>query len=84
MNPGTRYVGDGRGPVTRGGKKPITKQGAHGTLYRYRVAYKGTENDPGAPPFAMCVWAYDEEHALEKVTDPDQGWLATSAGRVYA
>ena len=77
-----RYKGDGRGKIPKGAR-PVTKPGKHGTLYRYRVVYRGVEHDPAAPAFDACVWAYDEEHALEKLTDPDQGWEAVSAARLY-
>lgn len=77
-----RYQGDGRGKIPKG-MRPRTKPGRYGTLYRYRVAYRGEERDPAAPDFDTFVWAYDEEHALEKVTDPDQGWEALSASRLY-
>ena len=26
---------------------PLTKPGRYGTLYRYRIMYRGTEDDPG-------------------------------------
>lgn len=62
--------------------RPVSKPGKHGTLYLYRVSYcDGVETcdgmratpDPAAPPMYVDVWAYDTEHAMEKVDSPEEG-----------
>lgn len=71
----------------------ITKPGKHGTLYLYRVTYcDGIEGpdgmcprpDPACTEMSVRVYAYNEEHALEKVDSPDEGWVALSATRERA
>lgn len=42
--------------------EPVTKQGAHGTLYRYRTIY-GDGLDAGFTPQPWSCWAYNAEHA---------------------
>lgn len=49
-------------------RKPLTKPGKHGTLYRYRIAY---EIDPGVW-FTWSTWAYDADHAVDR-------WLETAS-----
>lgn len=41
-----------------------TKQGEHGTLYRYRMKYRDP-NDPGFPESVWSCWAYNTIHAWE-------------------
>lgn len=52
-----------------------SKPGKHGTLYKYTVRWHDQE-DPDAPTERAFVWAYNESHAVEKVTESlyDQGW----------
>lgn len=50
----------------------ITKQGAHGTLYRYVVEY--TDDDPGFGVAHWHCWAYNTEHAIDKFFDDDDGF----------
>jgi hypothetical protein len=76
-----RYAGDGRGTLR--GRSLVTKPGKFGTLYLYRVEYRGAERDPAAPELHVNVWAYDPEHATEKVADEDQGWEVLSTRRLY-
>lgn len=54
--------------------KPLTKQGAHGKLYRYEIEYK--DPDPGCPVFEWRCWAYNSEHAIEKFYEgpEDNDW----------
>lgn len=52
-----------------------TKQGEHGTLYRYHIEYTD-DSDPGCPVMTWCTWAYSEQGAVERFHDgPDaDGW----------
>lgn len=59
----------------------------------YRVTYcDGIEGpdgmcprpDPACTEMSVRVYAYNEEHALEKVDSPDEGWVALSATRERA
>ena len=57
----------------------ITKPGKHGTLKLYRIAYHddGNKYNDGI----SRVWAYDEDHAIEKFYDSDDtGWVIASIG----
>lgn len=46
----------------------MTKQGRHGTLYRFHVmSHDALDN--GAPANLSKVWAYDADHAWEIVRD---------------
>ena len=62
--------------------KPITKPGAHGTLYRYAIVYR--DNDPACPEFTARLWAYNSEHVLEQFYDaPDgDGWRILRMARM--
>lgn len=64
-----------------------TKQGKHGTLYRFRVHYTSQpEIDDGQPYFesAIMSWAYDEEHAREKFEESEDGdgWRITKISKM--
>lgn len=48
--------------------KYVTKPGRHGTLYLYRYEYRDPQ-DIGFPRTRNNVWAYDAEHAVEKIAD---------------
>ena len=63
---------------------PLTKPGRYGTLYRYRIMYRGTEDDPGQLDQPWHCWAYNLEHAEEKFYDcgDDDGWRIVSLARV--
>ena len=55
-------------------KRPITKPGKHGTLYRYAIRYTD-ESDPGCPEMVWCTWAYDRNHAVDRFyEDGAEGW----------
>ena len=59
----------------------LTKSGAHGTLYRYELEYRGA--DPGCPVFTQRVWAYNKESAVERFyEDADTGWVLLRLARV--
>lgn len=45
----------------------ITKPGADGTLYSFEVEV--TPCDPGQAPYKVRRWAYDANHAAERVAD---------------
>ena len=49
-------------------QKYVTKPGKHGTLYLYRYEYFDPQ-DPAFPRTSNNVWAYDAEHAAEKIAD---------------
>lgn len=54
------------------GKKPVTKQGEHGTLYLYEIEFdEGGDPDPGEPPWMSKtkLYGYDREHAIERFYD---------------
>jgi thioredoxin reductase (NADPH) len=70
--------------VAEAGGRFLTKPGKHGTLHRYRITYKGSENDPSALPMHYNVWAYNEEDARDKFNDNDEGWEVISVARVRA
>ncbi len=66
--------------------KPLTKPGAHGTLYRYAIVYTDKYDDC-CPHDTWHCWAYSLEHAEEKFYDRsvDQwgdGWRIVSLARV--
>lgn len=65
-------------------RKPLTKQGAHGTLYRYKITYKD-ESDPGCPVFSYSLWAYNQEHAESRFYDSEDadGWEIISISVVH-
>jgi hypothetical protein len=69
----------------RDGRVPVTKEGRHGTLYRYATAY----NDPPPvehPDFLWCCWAYNAEHAALKFAESSalEGFVMTGEPkRVY-
>lgn len=49
------------------GKRPVTKQGKHGTLYLYELVFEEDFDEDRMPEW-MRVWktyAYDREHAIE-------------------
>ena len=50
----------------------MTKQGAHGVLYRYVVEYTD-KSDPGFGVDRWHCWAYNIEHAIDKF-DTDDGF----------
>ena len=55
-----------------------TKQGKHGTLYRYAIDYRDScDKFIGGTQY---LWAYDIEHAEEKFYDAEDsyGWVAVS------
>jgi hypothetical protein len=57
------------------GREPLTKGGAYGTLYRYRVPYTDP-GDPGFPPhFVWHCWAYSAEHAAYLFDDGEHADL---------
>lgn len=62
--------------------QPVTKPGKHGTLYRYELVYR--DNSDMSPEATQVVWAYDQEHAIEKFFDgPDfEGWTLLKIARV--
>ncbi|MHB8330765.1 MAG: hypothetical protein ACYDDA_13725 [Acidiferrobacteraceae bacterium] len=61
---------------------PITKPGAHGTLYRYAIKYRDA-HDPCCPEMVWHCWAYNLDHAEEKFYgDGDEGWRIVSLARV--
>jgi hypothetical protein len=47
----------------------MSKQGKHGTLYRWQVRY--TAGD-GSPNFVWRTWAYSHEHAWENWHDTNE------------
>lgn len=63
---------------------PLTKPGAHGTLYKYVVEYTA---GAGSPTFTWTTWAYDVEHAADKFFADNGGFLpqryarATTGGK---
>ena len=62
-------------------KRYVTKPGAHGTLFKYKIKYF----DPKDPGFGSDIWncfAYNTEHALDKFYDEDDGFEAESISRV--
>ena len=62
--------------------RPLTKPGAHGTLRLYAVGYADAcERDNNGVQY---VYAYDPDHAWEKVEDPEGGWTVTSVRRCDA
>lgn len=48
-----------------------SKPGKHGMLWRYRITYR--DDSPGSPTFPWATWAYNEDHALERFYDSDDG-----------
>jgi len=61
--------------------KPVTRQGAHGVLYRYAVRYTDA-TDPGCPEDVWHCWAYNLDHAEDKFYETDEGWHILSLARV--
>ena len=61
----------------------VSKPGAHGTLYRFRIVYRDLD-DPGFPESDWLAWAYDAEHAEDKFYDSEDawGWKIVSISRV--
>ena len=53
----------------------ITKNGVHGTMYKYAVRYQD-EHDEHNNGLWHC-WAYDGEHAIEKfyTSEDADGWV---------
>jgi hypothetical protein len=51
------------------------RQGKHGTLHLYRIAYHDSI-DSGSPPDVSSVWAFSSSHAIEKweESNEDQGF----------
>jgi hypothetical protein len=43
----------------------LTKPGANGTLYSFEIEI--TPCDPGDAPYKVRRWAYDAEHAAERI-----------------
>jgi hypothetical protein len=64
-------------------RKPLTKPGQHGALYRYTIEYTD-ECDNGFGVARWNCWAYNVEHALDKFDDGDDGagWKALRVARV--
>lgn len=56
-----------------------TKQGKHGTLYRFRITYRD-KDDFASPEFDWYTWAYDPGHAEDRFyeSDGDEGWKIIS------
>ena len=66
--------------------RPLSKPGAHGTLYRYALTYTD-RYDAGCAHDLWHCWAYNLEHAEEKFynSSGDQegdGWRIVSIARV--
>lgn len=61
--------------------KPVTRQGAHGALYRYAVRYTD-KRDPAFGEDVWHCWAYNLEHAEDKFFETDEGWHILSLARV--
>ena len=83
---GTRPAsrGTSRSRTARAAPRPFVKKpGKHGTLYLFRVGYRGEEDDPGAPVLASNIWAYSADHAAEKFYDGAEleGWYITSINK---
>ncbi len=68
---------------TGASESPVTKRGQHGTLYLYKIEYKG-KDDPASPVFDMRIWAYNLEHAEDKFYGgaDSEGWTIISLTRV--
>lgn len=62
-------------------KAPLTKPGAHGTLYRYAVRYRDPIDDGRLPDVWRC-WAYDAEHAEERFLEATEGYEVLGVERV--
>lgn len=63
--------------------EPTTKQGKHGTLYLYELAYTDRDDDC-CPEFTERVWRYSLEHvqfAWDESSRAD-GWTLLRAARV--
>ena len=63
---------------------PRTKQGEHGTLYRYSIEYDDgpcPDGYDGFPPAYWSCWAYDREHAIESFHDDGQGFRPVKVAR---
>ena len=62
---------------------PNSKQGNHGTLYRYCVTYR--DFDPDGYRGSWIVFAYDAEDAVNKFYeyDDDTGWTVVSVARAH-
>ncbi len=65
-------------------RKPLTKQGQHGTLYRYKISYRDS-GDTGCPVFSYSLWTYNQEHAQDKFYDSEDadGWEIITISVVY-
>lgn len=61
----------------------FTKQGEHGTLYKFAVKYTD-KYDGGFGEATVHYWAYDEEHALDRFYDNDEGFKHLSVQKVKA
>lgn len=59
-------------PPDRGVRNPgpMTKQGKHGTLYRFAVDYSPGDGEK----FTWHTWAYDSEHAVSRFLDDPMDW----------
>lgn len=68
---------------TSGMSKPVTKPGAHGTLYLYELTYTD-ESDPGIGELKQRMWAYSLEHVSDKfyTAEDADGWTLLRAARV--
>lgn len=63
--------------------RPVTKPGAHGTLYLYSITYTDTCDD-AIGELTQRTWAYNIDHAVERfygAVDAD-GWTALRVARV--
>lgn len=63
--------------------QPVTKPGAHGTLYLYAIVYTDA-GDPGFGDHEFRVWAYNLEHAEDKFFsgEDSEGWKILEMYRV--
>lgn len=66
-------------------REPLTKEGRHGTLYRYEIEYSDevNGNDLMFRSTWRC-WAYDSEHAIDKFCEAEdgEGWRLISWRRL--
>lgn len=61
---------------------PVSKHGKHGRLFLYVITY--TDNDPAFGELTTRRWAYNEQHAVDRFDDENDGFIAVSVKRTRA